>query len=86
MLQDRTYHLLVTTAVAVLAFQSAIVCGAETKPAEIKAAAPKTSPTDVLAKVNGTPITRAELDRVVTTVLAQSHAPKDIPADAAKNG
>jgi peptidyl-prolyl cis-trans isomerase C len=86
------------TAVAVMALQAAIVCGAETKPDGIKtkaapvkseatkekAEAPKTSPADVLVKVNGTPITRAELDRVVTTILAQSHAPQDLPASARK--
>ena len=33
---------------------------------------PQTSPTDVLAKVNGTPITRAEVDRAVKILLAQS--------------
>jgi peptidyl-prolyl cis-trans isomerase C len=72
----------VMTAVAVLALQTAIVCGAESKAVEIKAEAPKTSPTDVLAKVNGTPITRSELDRAVTTILAQTHAPQNLPAEA----
>lgn len=74
------------TAVAVLTLQAALVSGAETKTAEsmVEAAASKTSPTDVIVKVNGTPITRAELDRAVTTILTQSHAPKNIPAEAQK--
>jgi len=80
------------TAFAVLALQAAVAFGAEPKAAEPKAgaapaataAAPAKSPTDVLAKVNGTAITRAETDRAVKTLLAQKRAPQNLPPEVMK--
>lgn len=82
------------TAFAVLSIQTVIAFGEEPKapqakpeaaPAKAESAKPKTdaapqkSPGDVLAKVNGTAITRAEVDRATQVLLTQSRAPKDIP-------
>lgn len=47
-------------------------------------AAPQKSPADVLAKVNGTTITRAESERATQVLLAQSRAPKDLPPEVMK--
>ena len=44
----------------------------------------KGSPDDVLVKVNGTAITRAELDRATQVLLAQSRAPQDISPELRK--
>ena len=68
------------TALAVLSIQTVVACADETKTPQAKnetapaakSSMPQTSPTDVLAKVNGTPITRAEVDRAVKILLAQS--------------
>lgn len=60
--------------------------GADAKPAppvkQEKTAAP--AKTDVLAKVNGTPITRVEVDRAVKVLLSQSRIPADKLPDELK--
>jgi peptidyl-prolyl cis-trans isomerase C len=80
------------TASAVLGFQSAPVFAAETKapaaesqtaPAKSEAA-PQESPTDVLAKVNGAPITRAEVDRATQILISQNRLPATMDAATKK--
>src|SRR6266545_116109 len=46
-------------------------------------AAPK-SPTDIVAKVNGTAITRSELERATQVLLTQSRAPQSLSPDLKK--
>jgi peptidyl-prolyl cis-trans isomerase C len=41
-------------------------------------------PSEVMAKVNGTPITREEVDRAVKILLSQSKVPKPVPSDLLK--
>ena len=80
------------TAFAILSLQAAVAFGAEPKAPEPKAAAapaktevaPQKSPTDILAKVNGTTITRAETDRAVKVLLAQKRAPQNLPPEVMK--
>ena len=43
-------------------------------------AQPKLSPNDVLAKVNGTEITRKDVDRAVKVMMAQNQVPQDVQA------
>ncbi|MCM2359593.1 MAG: peptidylprolyl isomerase [Geobacteraceae bacterium] len=50
---------------------------AETAPAKNETA-PQQSPTDVVAKVNGTAITRAEVERATQVLLTQSRAPQNL--------
>jgi len=45
---------------------------------------PKQSPTDTVKRVNGTPITRQELDRAVKVMLAQSKAEQPLPPEQMK--
>ncbi|HEX8960192.1 MAG TPA: peptidylprolyl isomerase [Geobacteraceae bacterium] len=79
---------LLLTAFAALAIQNSVAFGNDAKGAQPKAgaapakaeAAPQQSPTDVLAKVNGTPITRAEVDRATKILLVQSRAPQNLNA------
>ncbi len=74
------------TAFTALSIQNSAAFGAEAKGTQPKAAAatakteaaPQQSPTDVLAKVNGTPITRAEVDRATKILLVQSRAPQNL--------
>jgi peptidyl-prolyl cis-trans isomerase C len=47
-----------------------------------EAAAPK--PSEVVAKVNGAPISREEVDRAVKILLSQSKVPKPVPTDILK--
>lgn len=44
----------------------------------------KTSPGDPLAKVNGTPITRGDVERAVKVMLAQNRATEPLPQDIMK--
>ncbi len=53
------------------------------KPAATEAA-PKTSPSDILAKVNGTPITRGEVDRALKVLLAQNPSRQPLTAEQTK--
>lgn len=77
-------------AIAVFAMQSATVLAEETKtsaPAtktEIKEAAQK-APADPVAKINGTVITKKELDRAVKVLIAQNRLPQNLPADQLKD-
>ena len=80
------------TAFAVLSLQAAIAFGAEPKAPAPKAeaapskteAVPQKSPSDVLAKVNGTVITRAEAERATKVLLAQKRAPQNLPPEVMK--
>lgn len=80
------------TAVTVLGIQAAVAFGAETKAHEAKTAAapakaeaaPQKAQTDVLAKVNGTPITRAETERATKILLVQSRAPQNLSPEMRK--
>lgn len=47
-------------------------------------ASPQKSATDIVAKVNSTPITRVELDRAVQVLLAQNRITQKLDADAKK--
>jgi peptidyl-prolyl cis-trans isomerase C len=77
---------------AVLSFQSApaFADGAtpaapksESAPAKTEATA-KQSPADVLATVNGTPITRAEVDRATKILISQNRLPGNLDAATRK--
>ena len=45
---------------------------------------PKTSPSDTMIRVNGTPITRLEVDRAVKVLLAQSQVPQPVAPELMK--
>lgn len=80
------------TAFAVLSIQAVTALGEEPKAPAPKSeaapskaeAAPLKSPTDVLAKVNGTAITRVEVERATQVLLAQSRAPQNLPPELGK--
>ncbi|RQW78181.1 MAG: peptidylprolyl isomerase [Geobacter sp.] len=55
----------------------------EVSPAKAETA-PAKSPTDVVAKVNGTAITRLELQRATEILLAQNRAPQGLPPEVRK--
>jgi peptidyl-prolyl cis-trans isomerase C len=55
----------------------------EVSPAKLEAA-PQNSPADVLAKVNGTAITRAETERATQVLLSQNRAPQNLPPEIMK--
>ena len=44
----------------------------------------KSSPSDVVAKVNGTAITRQDLDRAVKVLVSQNRLPQPLPAESLK--
>jgi peptidyl-prolyl cis-trans isomerase C len=79
-------------ALAVFAIQSVAAFGEEAQknraPAEqketAKTAEKKQSPTDPVAKVNGTTIIRKELDRAVKVLVAQNRLPKTLPPEQQK--
>jgi peptidyl-prolyl cis-trans isomerase C len=52
---------------------------APAKPAAAQAAEAKTSPADVMVRVNGTPISRQEVDRAVKVLLAQNQVQQPSP-------
>jgi peptidyl-prolyl cis-trans isomerase C len=56
----------------------------EAKKAAPAATAAATSPDDILAKVNGTAITRGEVDRAVAVLVSQNRLPKPANAEQAK--
>ena len=61
------------------------VAKAKTEAAPIKTeSGPQAEPAEVVAKVNGTAITRAELDRAVQVLLAQSQVPQDLSPELKK--
>ena len=80
------------TTFAVLSFQTVIACADELKTPQAKSETapatthtiPLTSPTDVLAKVNGTPITRAEVERAAKILLSQNRVPQNPDAETMK--
>jgi peptidyl-prolyl cis-trans isomerase C len=80
------------TASAMLGFQPASASADETKPpaaasqpAPVKAeATQQKSPADVLARVNGTPITRAEVDRATQILISQNRLPGNMDAATKK--
>jgi peptidyl-prolyl cis-trans isomerase C len=80
------------TAFTVLSFQTVIACADELKapPAKSDTApatthtTPLTSPADVLAKVNGTPITRAEVERAAKILLSQNRLPQNPDPETVK--
>jgi len=81
------------TAFAVLSLQAVPVFADEPKSAEPKKpeaaqpgkeAVPPKSPADVLARVNGTSITRAEVDRATQILLAQNRMPQNLDPDKRK--
>lgn len=77
-------------AIAVFTMQSATVLAEETKTtapaakAEVQEAAKK-APSDPVAKINGTVITKKELDRAVKVLIAQNRLPQNLPADQLKD-
>lgn len=56
---------------------------AQGKPAPAVVEAPK-APTDVLARVNGSPITRGDLDRALKVMLAQNKVTQPLPPEVMK--
>jgi peptidyl-prolyl cis-trans isomerase C len=79
-------------AFTVLSLQAVIAFADTPKPAGPKSAAapakaesvPQLSPSDVLAKVNGTPITRAEVDRATKILTAQNRIPQNMDTETRK--
>jgi len=53
-------------------------------PGEARKSEPATSPADVLAKVNGAPITRGEVDRAMKVLIAQNRIPQPTTAENEK--
>jgi peptidyl-prolyl cis-trans isomerase C len=87
------------TAFTVLSLQAVIAFADTPKPVEPKSEAvptkmeaapaktetvPQTSPSDALAKVNGTPITRAEMDRATKILAAQNRMPQNMDPETKK--
>lgn len=71
-------------ALSIAAFALLILAACSSKP-ESGLKAPSGLPTSaVVEKVNGVPITKAELDRAVKAFLAQTPAPEKVPAEAMK--
>lgn len=60
------------------------VAKAKTEAAPVKAEVPQAQPAEVVAKVNGTAITHAELDRAVQMLLAQSQVPQELSPEIKK--
>jgi len=87
-LYTKTIAASLLTATAVLSFQSAPVFAEEAKTPAAKTqaapaktdASPQLSPADVLARVNGTPITRAEVDRATQILISQNRLPGNLDA------
>ncbi len=82
----------ILTAFTVLSLQAVIAFADTPKPPESKsepvpakeASVPQMSPFDVIAKVNGTPITRAEVDRATKILAAQNRMPQNLDPEAKK--
>ncbi len=82
----------ILTAFTVLSLQAVIAFADTPKPPESKsepvpakeASVPQMSPSDVIAKVNGTPITRAEVDRATKILAAQNRMPQNMDPEAKK--
>lgn len=82
----------ILTACAVVSLQAVIAFADEPQPSVPKSgaapagtqAAPAKSPSDILVKVNGTPITRAELDRATAILIAQNRNKQTLDAAAKK--
>jgi len=83
-------NLKILSVLLALIFQSGISLGAGTEPgAPGSAGAPADSsaiavPGEVLARVNGAPVTRAEVDRAILVYLAQSRLSHDLTPEARK--
>ncbi|ACM21838.1 peptidylprolyl cis-trans isomerase, PpiC-type [Geotalea daltonii FRC-32] len=78
-------------ALAVFAIQSMPALGAEPQKTaasaeqkEVKETVKKVSPSDPVAKINGTIITRKELDRAVKVLVAQNRLPQALPPEQQK--
>jgi peptidyl-prolyl cis-trans isomerase C len=65
--------------VAAFAAETGAKGASKTQGAEVK-----TSPGDVLVRVNGTPITRQEVDRAVKVLLAQNQVPEPVAPEIMK--
>lgn len=63
---------------------SATAITAEKKAVTADPAAAKTSPNDPLARVNGTVITRGEVDRTIKAILTQNKQSQQLPPEAMK--
>lgn len=80
------------SAFLVLSIQAVTAFGEEPKAPEAKTdaapakteATPQKSPSEVLAKVNDTAITRSEVERATKALLAQNKAPQDLPPEIMK--
>jgi len=80
------------TAFTVLNFQTVIAFAEEATPPVTKGEAapakteaiPQKSPADVLAKVNGTPISRAEVERATQILLTQNRIPQNLDPETRK--
>lgn len=83
-------HLFTCLVAALLAMQSLTAMAAEPKPTppveqkETKQVEKKTNPADPVAKVNGTVITRLELDRAVKVLVSQNRLPQSLPPEQQK--
>jgi peptidyl-prolyl cis-trans isomerase C len=80
-------NLKVVSVLLALIFQSGVCLGAGTEP--VAPGSPDDSaaiaaPGEVLARVNGAPITRAEVDRAILVYLAQSRLSHDLTPEARK--
>jgi peptidyl-prolyl cis-trans isomerase C len=74
-------YLPLSAAVSLLFLQAGLAFSEETKAPQAKQeAAAKTSPTDPVAKVNGTPITRGELERATKVMAAQNKGAQETSA------
>ncbi len=89
-----TRHLFPTTVLLALALSAGVAVGGEkegraavateTKAVAVDPAAVKTSPSDPLARVNGTVITRGEVDRTIKAILTQNKQTQELPPEARK--
>jgi peptidyl-prolyl cis-trans isomerase C len=91
-LQKTSIAGLLLAASAVLCVLAGIACGEEPKAPEAKPATPAKSeavqtksetasvktPSGIVAKVNGVPVTRVDVERTTRILLEQSHAPQDL--------
>ncbi|WP_243371966.1 peptidylprolyl isomerase [Geotalea sp. SG265] len=87
----RAKNISLVAALAVFAIHAVVAYGAEaqksqasTAQKEAAAAGKKGSPADPVAKVNGTIITRQDLDRAVKVLVAQNRLPQPLPPEQQK--
>jgi peptidyl-prolyl cis-trans isomerase C len=80
-----TLRSIVVSLVVAIALTGTAFSAEKKKTTSKKTVAVPATPTNVVAKVNGIPITRAELDRATKFMLAQSQNKKELTAEQKKN-